>query len=199
MRRRSTQMLFGRVRRRCQDFQASGKVISMRFMSILVGVNSLVLMMLFACAQAPDSAPDAASQLEMDLKAEERAIQAVLDGNLVAFNAGDLEGFLSGLTEDAVAAPPNSPALVGKDTLRSVYKQFFEESDLDCSIQVEELVIADQWAYERSVWTCTSTTKETGGSVHMENENFSIYERQPDGSWKLARFIWNSNIPLTSQ
>ena len=61
-------------------------------------------------------------------------------------------------------------------------------------MELNELVIAGDWAFDRCVFAGTVTNKATGESRDIKNGNIHIYKRQPDGSWKIAWDIWNSDI-----
>ena len=61
---------------------------------------------------------------------------------------------------------------------------------------MEEVHVADEWAFERGTYTVTFTPKGTMLTVQDVGKYLTIYQRQADGAWKMARDIWNSNTPL---
>ena len=150
--------------------------------------------MLVACSREKSTDSEARTEHEVDVQADEMAIREVLDQIVSAFNTGDVESFLANFTDDAIFDPPNGPARSGKEANRSVYLAVFENSTYDVSMELNELVIAGDWAFDRTVFAGTVTNKATGESRDIKNGNIHIYKRQPDGSWKIAWDIWNSDI-----
>jgi uncharacterized protein (TIGR02246 family) len=120
--------------------------------------------MLVACEQSPNTESEARVKSGFDLQAEEEAVHATLDEIVTAWNSGNVEGFLAAFTDDMVIDPPNGPAISGKEANRSVYLSRFENSTYDVSIEVQELIVAGDWAFDRSVFAGTSTNKQTGRS-----------------------------------
>ncbi len=55
--------------------------------------------------------------------------------------------------------------------------------------------MADGWAFHRGTYTIR-LTPVAGGEVIGENGKvIVIFQKQPDGSWKIAREIWNRDNP----
>lgn len=111
-----------------------------------------------------------------------------------AIIAGDTERYLTLITDDAVLMPPNGPAVFGKDSIRSWNQEMSRQFHIrDYASRDDEVVVADDWAFRRASvdWTLTSTAN--GKAVRDLGKFIIIYRRQPDGSWKVARDIWNSS------
>lgn len=51
------------------------------------------------------------------------------------------------------------------------------------------------WAFERGSYKITLTPKGGGEPIQDIGKYITIYERQPGGTWGMARDIWNSNDP----
>ena len=51
------------------------------------------------------------------------------------------------------------------------------------------------WAFERANYTFRLTPVAGGAAMQENTKNLRILQRQPDGSWKIAREIWNSDNP----
>src|SRR6185295_15838251 len=49
-------------------------------------------------------------------------------------------------------------------------------------------------AVDQHRWALDSTPKRGGKTVHDEGKGVWIWRRQADGSWKIARAIWNSDL-----
>lgn len=118
-------------------------------------------------------------------------LQTQVDSAIIA---GDTERYLTLLTDDAVLMPPNGPAVIGKDAVRTwnheMSRQFrFQEY----ASRDDEVVVGDEWAFRRATadWTLISTADAR--AVRDVGKFIIIYRRQGDGSWKVARDIWNSS------
>lgn len=117
-----------------------------------------------------------------------------------AFNAADVEGFMAPVADDAVwMGHSGPPPTVGKEAVRSTYKAFFERGPfipkLTCSS--DEVVVSGDWAFDRGTWLVTRTYKRGVRQERLESCYVMIWRRPPQGTWKLARFIWNGTpIPV---
>jgi uncharacterized protein (TIGR02246 family) len=128
--------------------------------------------------------------IERDVEALIR-LQKQVDSAIVA---GETERYLTLLSDDAVLMPPNGAPVIGKDAIRlwnqAMFKQFRIQS---YSSADDEVVVAGDWAFRRASvdWTVASTAG--GEPVRDSAKYIIIYRRETDGSWRVARDIWNSN------
>ncbi len=152
-----------------------------------------VVTTLAACSQQPNTESETLGAHDVTLQ-DEQAVREVLDRIAYAWNTGNVDGFLAEFTEEMIIDPPNGPAISGKDANRSVSKPVFENSSYDVSIEIKELVIAGDWAFDRSVMTGTATDKETGELQDIRSGIVHTFERQPNGSWKIAWDVYNTDI-----
>jgi uncharacterized protein (TIGR02246 family) len=102
---------------------------------------------------------------------------------------GDAEAVASVYAPDARIFPPGEDALSGPAI--QAYWQGAIDSGLTGgaleTVSLEELgdVAIEEGRYEVRV----------GGDVVDTGKYLVVHRRQPDGSWKLARDIWNSSRP----
>jgi ketosteroid isomerase-like protein/mannose-6-phosphate isomerase-like protein (cupin superfamily) len=111
-----------------------------------------------------------------------------------AIIAGDTERYLTFLTDDAVLMPPNGPAVTGKDAIRSWNQAMSRAFRIqEYASRNDEVIVAGEWAFRRAAidWTLTATSGAQ--AVRDRGKFIIIYRRQGDGSWKVARDIWNSD------
>jgi ketosteroid isomerase-like protein len=106
-------------------------------------------------------------------------------------NAGDVQGFIDIVTDDVVFDSPDRPAAIGKDAIRSLCEVIFERFDYDATYPADELVVDRNWAFDRGLWIEKVTPKQGGEQTEVSYGMLQVYRRQADGSWKLARSIWN--------
>ena len=53
--------------------------------------------------------------------------------------------------------------------------------------------MTSDWAYERFSFSRTMTPTGGGEPTTARGKGIHVYRRQSDGSWKLARDLWNSD------
>ncbi len=62
--------------------------------------------------------------------------------------------------------------------------------------ETDEIEVAGDLTYERYTGRWTVTPKDGSDAVEQAFKGIHILRRQTDGSWKIARDIWNSDEPL---
>jgi len=126
-------------------------------------------------------------------------VQAILDFEQTVYDAqisGDIDAWMSSFTEDAMVMAPNLPALTNKPAIRQWNAPNFEQFDLHEESDEREVEVAGDLAYIRAHWNWTMTPKGGGKIVKDTGNSIWILRRQPDGSWKIARGIYNSDKPI---
>jgi len=147
-----------------------------------------------ACAsvtEQPQPAAEPPSQAE-----DVAAIKAMPAKYEAAYNASDAAALAELHTEEAIRMPPNEPALVGKEAIQSWYQTRFDQFTPQVTVSHEEVEVAGDWAFARGSYTSTQTPKAGGEPVEDSGKFLTISKRQPDGSWKIYRTIYNSDNPL---
>jgi ketosteroid isomerase-like protein len=97
-------------------------------------------------------------------------------------------------TDDAVRLNPGEPAQIGKRAIRESNERWGARQDVKVLSYVPEtkdLAIADGWAFEWGYFTGTFV-ESSGGEKRIRGKRLMIFEKQPDGSWKCARGMWNA-------
>ena len=151
---------------------------------VLATVSVLVLT---GCA--PSSAP------QVDVKADEAAVRLVFEESTAALNAGD-GSILEFNTEDTVVMYANGPAAIGREAIRARQQAIRDQAAFEETRSVDEVVVSGDWAFVRWAGTGTMTPKDGCEPSKFDRKGITIYQRQPDNSWKFARVIWNSNLPV---
>ncbi|MGD8539233.1 MAG: DUF4440 domain-containing protein [Candidatus Aminicenantes bacterium] len=108
---------------------------------------------------------------------------------------GDFSTLMTLLTDDCVLLPPDSLPIAGKDNI----KKFFDEQktllkDIEITEYVhdfQEIEILGDWAYEWCYFSNTAKPKDGGELIKSSGKLFRILCLQDNGSWKVARSIWN--------
>ncbi len=123
-------------------------------------------------------------------------VRSVVEQEVTAVVNGDTDACLGILSDDALFMPPDEATKHG-DELRQWLRDFLEQ----CAIEVlhyedEEFILSGDLAFHRFTIDWTVTPKADGKAVSSQLKGMHVLQRQSDGSWKLAREIWNAN-PLT--
>jgi len=112
-----------------------------------------------------------------------------------AVRAKNVSKLMSMVTEDVVFLPPGFPPIRGKQAVEAMYQRFFPQfASIEQQAVSEEVEVMGEWAF---AWGIESTVLvPLGGAqpIHMHGKGLSILKRQPDGSWKCARAINNSQV-----
>lgn len=128
----------------------------------------------------------------------ERAIREFADGWIAGANAEDLEGFLQFVSDDAVIMMPGVPAIIGKSSIRDVYRDYYTTYDLEYSASIEELEVMGKVAYVWAIVRGSRTTKASGEREETTYNNIWMLRRHPDG-WKFWRAMFNSTPSAQQQ
>ena len=92
-------------------------------------------------------------------------------------------------TEDASFLPPNTPIKTGRPAIEAWARSFPPVKEL--RLEPVEVVGRGDLAFVRGKYSLTLVGLAADSGKYIE-----IWQRQADGSWKLARDIFNSDIPL---
>jgi uncharacterized protein (TIGR02246 family) len=126
------------------------------------------------------------------------AIDRVREAHIAAMNQGSVDAFVGVFSEDAVQMPPNFPANTGSAAIRAWITAFLQPFRVQFELEVAEVRVAGDWAFERGGYRIDVTPKAGGQGFQDLGKYITIYEKHPDGAWLVARDIWNSNNPPPS-
>ncbi len=57
------------------------------------------------------------------------------------------------------------------------------------ALDIKEILVSGDLAVVRLVWTLTVATPGVAGTVKAEEPGMDVFRKQPDGSWKIVRYI----------
>ena len=113
-----------------------------------------------------------------------------------SLNSGDIDLWMSLWVDDGVQMPPNEPPVIGRQAIRARNKGVLDRFTFNMTISNEEVGVGEGWAFARGTYRATLTPKAGGGApLSIDGKYMSILARQSDGSWKIHRDIFNSNVP----
>ena len=133
---------------------------------------------------------------KQNVEADIASIEDVLNQYTQAMIDGDLDLWMSLYTDDTIKMLPDQPATFGKEALRASMKPLFDNFTFEeFTLSDVEIQVAGSWAFSRCNFKVTMTPKAGGEPLYMDAKDLGIFERQGDGSWKIARDCWNNNAP----
>jgi uncharacterized protein (TIGR02246 family) len=117
------------------------------------------------------------------MNADERKIRDMLDSWWQATRDGDVDTVLGLMADDVMFLTPGQPPF-GKAEFEAAARD--RSIKVDGKSDIEELEIADGWAWMRTHIDVTMTPAN-GQSQHRSGSTLSILRKQPDGNWLVAR------------
>ncbi len=133
---------------------------------------------------------------EANISIDKAAIDRLRGVHIAALNAGDADGWAACFADDGIQMPPNFGPNAGKAAIQGWSKGFLNLFACQFRLYVDEIYVAADWAFERGRYEISLNPKAGGASMDDGGKYITIYQRGPDGSWKIARDIWNSDRSL---
>jgi uncharacterized protein (TIGR02246 family) len=153
---------------------------------VTIGVVALAALVLVGpgCRRAPGGG---AAGSPADLA----AIDRLRSDYVAARNAGDVDRLRDLWAVDGVLLPIDEPAVIGREAIAGHIADFLDQTPGTIAIEPDETRVAGDWAFERGRETITLETEASGEHVHLQIKYLAILVRQPDGSWKVGRYMYN--------
>jgi uncharacterized protein (TIGR02246 family) len=126
-------------------------------------------------------------------EADVQAIRAADQAAVAAIAAKDWAGWAASFTEQGMIMPPNADAVTGRDGIQAWATGFPPFTDFQA--QIEEIEGLGNLAYVRGSYSLT-ITPPGAAPIPERGKFFYVTRKQTDGSWKVVRDMWNSNLPL---
>jgi uncharacterized protein (TIGR02246 family) len=112
-----------------------------------------------------------------------------------SLNEGDADRWIALWSEDGVQLPPDEPPVVGKKRIGDRIRAGLDRFKFDMAITNEEVRTSGDLAFARGHYRATLTPRQGGKQIFIDGKYMTILVRQTDGSWKIHRDIFNSNVP----
>ena len=117
---------------------------------------------------------------------DERAIRELHSTWIEAVNAGDLLRLLSLMADDAVFLNPGR-APFGRDGFSDGFSAAHKQVRINCISELEEVVVVGEVAYTRSRDSLCVIPIAGGEAKQLAGHRITVWRKQPDGRWLLAR------------
>jgi uncharacterized protein (TIGR02246 family) len=157
-----------------------------------------------ACAKSDDaattseSASGLAATASTDAGAVRQAIDAANAKFIDAMKRGDTITIADNYAEDAVVMPQGAESWRGREAIRKGFTGMLTQATVkEFNGKTEDLVIGGDLAVETGTYDEVYVPKG-GKETRDKGKYINVWKRQPDGSWKIVRDIFNSDIPPKS-
>jgi uncharacterized protein (TIGR02246 family) len=90
------------------------------------------------------------------------------------------------MADDVVFLNPGQ-APVGRDGFSANFSAAHQQVRVRCSSELEEVVLVGKVAYTRSREALSVTPYAGGEAAQLAGHRITVYRKQPDGRWLLAR------------
>ena len=117
---------------------------------------------------------------------DDRAIREVHSTWIDAVNAGDLVRLLRLMADDVVFLAPGQ-APFGQDGVSTGFSAAHQRARIRCISELEDVVVVGEVAYTLSRDSLSVTPRAGGEATQLAGHRLTVYRKQPDGRWLLAR------------
>ncbi len=122
-----------------------------------------------------------------DPKADRAAIDKLRAEFAENYSAGDIKRVSAAYAPDAVLIQNFAPAVVGSAAINEFMTAQFEAASVRLTLTSEEVVFpAPGRAVDRGKYASTISMRTGTTSREDRGDYVVVWERQPDGAWKLA-------------
>jgi ketosteroid isomerase-like protein len=153
--------------------------------SILVAGAAVAALFAASCAPKADTADTAAMAKTLtQVDADWSKAAATKNADAIA----------SYYAADAIAYPPNAPAVTGQAAAKAAWASFFVDPTFTISWQTDHADVAKSGDLGFTAGTYEDSFKGADGKpVHEKGKYVCIWAKQADGSWKAIHDIWNTD------
>jgi ketosteroid isomerase-like protein len=122
-----------------------------------------------------------------------KATWAEYGGALVA---GDANRWMALWDVNGVQLPPDSPMVMSTEDLRAGITAGLAAGKFkSMDIRITRTYVDHELGYATGNYTYTYVSNDGATTVKYDGKYQTILRRQPDGSWKIFRDCFNSNVP----
>jgi ketosteroid isomerase-like protein len=109
--------------------------------------------------------------------------------------AKDLERTVAYYSEEAIVLPPNATSAATKETIRNVWKDLLAVPGLVITWKPTKVKLGNSGDLAWVSGTYELTMNDPSGKLANDRGKYlEVWEKQPDGDWKCAADMWNSDL-----
>ena len=120
------------------------------------------------------------------MRSDKQEIHEVHSTWIEAVNAGDLVRLLTLMADDVVFLNPGRAPL-GKDGFSPGFSAAHQQARINCISELEDVEVVGEVAYTLSRDSLSVTSRAGGEAMQLAGHRITVYRKQPDGRWLLAR------------
>jgi ketosteroid isomerase-like protein len=117
---------------------------------------------------------------------------------LAAVNASDADRCSAVWAVRGVLMPPHHPAVPGHQAIVQYFRTLFSRRKFSFTFTSSQIHLVGDTALERVTYRAIIWPGDDAPPIEDVGKGLHVYERQPNGSWKLTHDIWNSDQPVPS-
>ncbi len=125
------------------------------------------------------------------------AIAAINKKFMEDVNRGNAAAGAAAYTDDAILMPPNNSPVRGKQAIELYLAEI--GSQLQASnfqLSILEVDVQGGTTIVRGIYSANITIPGVDAPIEDRGKTLQVWKKQADGSWKIHRDIWNSNMPI---
>jgi len=129
---------------------------------------------------------------------EVRAAIAAIDKKFMEdVNRGNAAAGAAAYTDDAILMPPNHSPVEGKQAIEKYLAEISSQlQSSNFQLSILEVDVQGDTTIVRGTYSSSFTVPGTDAPMEDRGKTLNVWKRKADGSWKLHRDIWNSNMPI---
>lgn len=127
---------------------------------------------------------------------DQQQIKDVLSGIVAAAQTGDLDAYLSFVTENAVMMWGGQAEVIGHAAVHEFMTQFSGGTQFDVEWETDEIEIFGNRAYHRYSGVAIQTPNDGGDVLRLDRKYLDLL-RKEGGSWRISHHIYNLNVPYS--
>ena len=147
----------------------------------------------FACAKPDQSAMQQGAPAD-STPSVRAAIEAGNSGLIAAIEKGDSVAAASFYDPQAMAMPNGMDAAVGRENIVKMFGAMSAMNLTNMKLEIHDVVTSGDLAVETGHYEWTLTPPK-GKPTTDKGKYVVAWRKQPDGSWKLFRDIFNNDAP----
>jgi uncharacterized protein (TIGR02246 family) len=126
--------------------------------------------------------------------ADRASIEVVLKRYEAALNTSDTNAAVGIYGDDAIFMPQGSSPAVGLTAIRQAYAQIFADVGLHVTFTIDEVKLLGDTAWVRTHSIGEMVVRGAGINVPGKNSELFIFERQKTGEWRVARYLFATQL-----
>jgi ketosteroid isomerase-like protein len=149
----------------------------------LIGTAAAFALTLVACTRSEPARPSAAEDVAAIARFNERYLEAI--------NNEDITALSELTTESHILTPPSGKPIEGKAANDAVNGRSFAQVQVQERWTPLETQVSGDLGFQRGTYDLVTTPKAGGEPTRITGYFQRIYQRQPNGEWRMTRDMFN--------